>query len=117
MDMRNSVIYSASAEKIYGDAIKTFGREKQLLVCAEECAELSKEILKLLRYRLYNAGDPTVYNLIAEEVADVLITTAQVVMMLQIRDEVERIADEKLRRLQVVTERETAFRENRVSRL
>lgn len=77
--------------KIYKDAIDFFGTLSQKIMVIEEMSELTKELCKELRDR-GNVED------IADELADVEITLAQIKMIYDIADSVERHKDFKLRR-------------------
>ena len=78
--------------KIYTDAIEFFGVTSQKIMVVEEMSELTKELCKELR----NRGD---VNHIAEELADVEITLAQLKMIYNIHQIVEEQKDYKLKRL------------------
>ena len=58
---------------IYDKAIEHYGREKQCMMTAEECAELIQALSKALRYD----GESFIRQ-VAEEVADVEIMLEQV---------------------------------------
>jgi NTP pyrophosphatase (non-canonical NTP hydrolase) len=78
--------------KIYNDAIDFFGVTSQKIMVIEEMSELTKELCKELR----DKGD---VEHIADELADVEITLAQIKMIYDIRQTVEEHKDFKLRRL------------------
>lgn len=78
-----------------------------MLVCIEECSELQKELCKA--YRAEMNGKPVIINNIAEEIADVYIMLAQMVMAFDINDDVARYADEKQKRLAVLLKRKSIF--------
>lgn len=78
--------------KIYREAIELFGNTSQKVMVIEEMSELTKELCKELR----NRGN--VEN-IADELADVEITLAQLKMIYNIHDLVNEHRDFKLRRL------------------
>lgn len=78
--------------KIYREAIEFFGNTSQKVMVIEEMSELTKELCKELRDR------GNVEN-IADELADVEITLAQLKMIYNIHDLVEEHRDFKLRRL------------------
>ena len=77
--------------KIYKDAIDFFGNTSQKIMVIEEMSELTKELCKELRDR-GNIED------IADEVADVEITLAQIKMIYGIDTLVEEHKDYKLHR-------------------
>ena len=77
--------------KIYKDAIAFFGTTSQKVMAIEEMSELTKELCKELRDR------GNIEN-IADELADVEITLAQIKLIYKIRDLVEEHKDFKLQR-------------------
>ncbi len=77
--------------KIYNDAIEFFGETSQKIMVIEEMSELTKELCKELRDR-GNIED------IADELADVEITLAQIKTIYNIHKMVEEHKDFKLRR-------------------
>ncbi|MBP5352459.1 MAG: hypothetical protein J6Y91_01675 [Alphaproteobacteria bacterium] len=79
-------------EKIYKEAIAFFGNTSQKIMVVEEMSELTKELCKELRHR----GD---VDHIADELADVEITLAQLKIIYNIHQAVEEHKDYKLRRL------------------
>ena len=78
--------------EIYKEAIEFFGMESQKIMVIEEMSELTKELCKELR----NRGD---VSHIAEELADVEITLAQLKMIYNIHQAVEEQKNFKLKRL------------------
>ena len=78
--------------KIYSDAIDFFGVASQKIMVIEEMSELTKELCKELRDR------GNVEN-IADELADVEITLAQLKIIYDIHHAVEEHKDFKLKRL------------------
>ena len=79
-------------DKIYEDAIDFFGDESQKIMVIEEMSELTKELCKELRGR----GD---VEHVADELADVEITLAQIKKIYHIHQTVEDHKDFKLKRL------------------
>lgn len=79
-------------QKIYNEAIDFFGATSQKIMVIEEMSELTKELCKELRDR----GN---VEQIADELADVEITLAQIKMIYDIHQKVEEHKDFKLRRL------------------
>ena len=79
------------ADKIYRDAIDFFGETSQKIMVVEEMSELTKELCKELRER------GNIEN-IAEELADVEITLAQIKIIYGIYDKVEEFRNFKLNR-------------------
>jgi len=78
-------------EKIFEDAINLFGSTSQKIMVIEEMSELTKELCKDLRDR-GNIGS------IAEEIADVEITLAQIKRIYDINKQVDEYKDYKLNR-------------------
>ena len=78
-------------EKIFEDAIKLFGSTSQKIMVIEEMSELTKELCKELRDR----GN---IDNIAEEIADVEITLAQIKRIYDINKQVDEYKDYKLNR-------------------
>ncbi|MBO6087960.1 hypothetical protein J6P92_06420 [bacterium] len=77
--------------KIYNEAIEFFGNTSQKIMVIEEMSELTKELCKELRDR------GNIEN-IADELADVEITLAQLKIIYDIHDLVEQHKDFKLHR-------------------
>lgn len=78
-------------EQIKSDSIKAFGFNSQLVIIAEELNELSKEVLKILRYREINKkideNIDSMYKLdLIDEFADVTIVLNQLESMLNEND-------------------------------
>ena len=84
--------------KIYKDAIELFGVTSQKIMVVEEMSELTKELCKELRDR----GN---VESIADELADVEITLAQIKQIYDIHQTVEEHKDFKLRRLSSIIEK------------
>lgn len=78
-------------KKICAHAVDIFG-EKQIDICIEEMAELTKELCKHKRGQVPRLQ-------IAEEMADVYITLAEMELLFENREEVKDWIDRKLRRL------------------
>ena len=83
---------------IYTEAIKTFGALPQMVVAIEECSELQKEIVKIIRKK----GDLT--NL-AEEIADVEIMLEQLKLIFTVHDKVIEQKGRKIERLKWTIEK------------
>ena len=81
--------------KVYQEAIDLFGVTSQKIMVIEEMSELTKELCKELRDR------GNVEN-IADEMADVEITLAQIKQIYNISDLVEEHKDFKLNRLSAI---------------
>jgi NTP pyrophosphatase (non-canonical NTP hydrolase) len=78
-------------EKIYQEAIELFGVTSQKIMVIEEMSELTKELCKELRDR------GNIEN-IADELADVEITLAQIKNIYGISENVKKHKDFKLKR-------------------
>lgn len=74
-------------------ALENYGGNNQAVVCMEELSELIKELSKLLR------GIGSIDH-IAEEIADVEIMLAQMIMFYNIQNSVEKWKSYKLNRLE-----------------
>ena len=83
--------------KIYKDAIEFFGDLSQKVMVIEEMSELTKELCKELRDR------GNVEN-IADELADVEITLAQIKMIYNIEEMVKEHKEFKLNRFSSILE-------------
>ena len=82
-------------DSILLQAINHFGKEKQALIAVEEMSELQKELLKH-----FNRGESNL-DLIKEELADVLITLRQLVLMFNYSEiELNNVINQKLKRLE-----------------
>lgn len=79
--------------EIYKAALEKWGEASQTLMVFEEMSELQKELCKSLRGRQNK-------DAIAEEIADVLITLNQMVILHDCEKEVEEWKARKLRRLE-----------------
>lgn len=79
--------------KIYKQAIETYGINMQSIIAIEEMAELIKEICKWFR------GKADI-NAIAEESADVSIVLEQLQLIHDIKSGMNRYREEKLERLE-----------------
>ena len=78
--------------KVLREAIETYGRERQIDMAIEEMSELTKALLKdrrMLGSQQY----------VAEEIADVLITVEQLIMIYDCEDKVGRATFHKIERL------------------
>ena len=82
-------------DSILLQAINHFGKEKQALIAVEEMSELQKELLKH-----FNRGESNL-ELIKEELADVLITLRQLVLIFNYSEiELNNVINQKLKRLE-----------------
>ena len=75
-------------------ALKTWGKEAQMLMVIEEMSELTKEILKNINRKKDNLSE------IIEETADVEIMLAQLKECYQIYDKVETYKQEKIKKIE-----------------
>ena len=80
-------------KKVYEDAIIRYGSHNQLVVAIEEMSELQKEICKHFRHE----GK---FQDLIEEVADVSIMLEQIIFMFDIEDDVKKVMEEKIQRLE-----------------
>ena len=79
-----------------------YGEEEQLVQTAEEAAELGKAAIKLRKDRM-DEGTPAkelaaARFALAEEIADILIMTDQMIYVEGLEHDVQRIMDEKIER-------------------
>lgn len=79
-------------EKVYTNALVTYGKEMQMVVALEELSECQKEICKFLR-GFGNAGN------LAEEIADATICLEQMRLIFGLNDIACQKMDEKVKRL------------------
>ena len=80
-------------QKVYTNALITYGEQKQCVVAIEEMSEVAKELCKHLRGK----GD---LEHLAEEVADATIMLEQIRYFFGINELVCRKMDEKITRLE-----------------
>lgn len=83
--------------KVYRDALEQYGQRTQIAVAVEEMSELTKALIKV-----YRGGRDMEAKVaaVAEELADVTIMLEQLRLIFDCNDEVCRIMDEKVQRLQ-----------------
>jgi len=79
-------------DEIYQDAISTWGKEMQIIMCLEEMSELQKELIKNIR------GKNNI-TLIAEEIADVSIMLEQMALIFNCHNTTVNYKKYKLARL------------------
>lgn len=81
--------------KDYDEKFKAFvekwGISAQMIVCLEECAELQKELTKILRGKINREN-------LAEEIADVYIMVRQIELSLKLEDIVDYFIVKKVER-------------------
>lgn len=85
--------------KIYAEALNTFGEQNQLCVVSEECAELIQAVSKWIRYSKI-ADDSTKHELklnMITEIADVYIMIEQLLKITDIS--FNDVMKERLRKL------------------
>jgi NTP pyrophosphatase (non-canonical NTP hydrolase) len=80
------------------DAIHEFGQSIQMIITAEECAELIKAISKFKRYKKRNSKEA--YFKLIKECVDVQIMLIQMFMVLDVDGTVDYIFEEKLDKLE-----------------
>ena len=81
---------------IYQRALKTWGKEPQMMQVIEEMSELTKALCKYMRFNKENAPEEVKEN-IKEEIADVLNTVEQMQLIFG-EEEIEKIRQEKIER-------------------
>lgn len=79
-------------KKIYKEALDKYGAQMQETICIEELSELQKALCKLIR------GNGSMAD-ISEEIADVQIMLAQMIILFDLESSVEKWRDIKLARL------------------
>jgi hypothetical protein len=73
-------------EKIFGEAVKQWGVDSQVIMAFEEMSELTKALCKLRRNN-YRWGDGSPYReQVKEEIADVELMLEQIKYMFEIHD-------------------------------
>ena len=94
-------------KEILRKALETWGPEAQTLMVFEEMAELQKELCKHARGKDNRLA-------IAEEIADVIIMLEQMILLHNCVEDVFRIVDEKMERLEKrLQEREHELQEEK----
>ena len=79
-------------KKIYKEALDKYGAQMQETICIEELFELQKALCKNIR------GKGSMED-ISEEIADVQIMLAQMILLFNLESEVEKWRNTKLERL------------------
>ena len=79
-------------QKVYTNALITYGESKQCIVALEELSECAKEICKAMRGK----GDR---EHLAEEIADARICLEQMIYFFGLGEDVDRWIDSKINRL------------------
>ena len=95
--MREKKLNRLNEQEIYVAAIDTFGRDSQMRMVIEECAELIKDINKVFRNKL-------VIDDLAKEVADVQIMINQLKIIINNDEKIDKIKKEKLEKLEKLIE-------------
>lgn len=80
-------------------ALETWGEDAQVKMLFEEMAELQKAVCKVSRAHDREERVEILHN-IAEEIADVRIMLAQMVILFDVEDATDTIREEKLTRLE-----------------
>ena len=91
-------------KKLFKKAFDKWGLESQLLMLMEECAELTQSASKVIRY---HKNKTSVWRSLIEEIADVEILIEQIETCVDwenIRQRVNTVKYDKLRRLKRVVE-------------
>jgi len=86
-------------QRIYEAALDAWDVKDQAMKCCEECAELIQAIMKFFLFGRPKNKEKHRNNVI-EEVADVMVTTKQIIISLDIEQEVEDQIDKKLKRVE-----------------
>ena len=79
-------------KKIYKEALDKYGAQMKETICIEELSELQKALCKNIR------GKGSMED-ISEEIADVQIMLAQMILLFNLESEVEKWRNTKLERL------------------
>ena len=79
-------------QKVYMNALITYGDRKQMVKCVEELAECQQAICKIL------IGGEN-FGHLAEEIADATVTLEQMRLLFNINDKVCSYMDAKVKRL------------------
>lgn len=79
-------------QKVYMNALITYGDRKQMVKCLEELAECQQAICKIL------IGGEN-FDHLAEEIADATVTLEQMRLLFNINDKVCSYMDAKVKRL------------------
>ena len=79
-------------KKIYKEALNKYGAQMQETICIEELSELQKTLCKNIR------GKGSMED-ISEEIADVQIMLAQMILLFNLESKVEKWRNTKLERL------------------
>lgn len=86
--------------KVLEKARELYGFRTQIVISAEECCELAKELLKYLRYDEHNSAVKETKDSVLSEVADVTIILNHIKAIFEISDEeIESKVGQKLERL------------------
>lgn len=84
--MNSDVLFSVKDKRLLQKAREVYGPQKELGVAAEECIELAKELIKVLRYDdFFNAVEDTKEKVV-EEVADVIIVLDHIIELYHINE-------------------------------
>ena len=100
-------------EELYSRAIKLWGREFELLMCIEECSELSHVLCKVIRNRDMTKSI-SLNQRFCEEIADVEIMLEQIVFMFDSFTKVRDIKKQKIARLKKLIVRDELINKKNV---
>ena len=71
--MNQDILFTFKDKLTLKKARETYGAHKQIVVAAEECTELAKELIKAFRYDDFNDAVKNTKDNVVDEVADVFI--------------------------------------------
>lgn len=91
-------------EELYSRAIKLWGKDFELLMCIEECSELSHILCKVLRNRDMTKSI-SLHQRLHEEIADVEIMLEQLIFMYDSFVEVRDLKKQKIIKLKRLIKR------------
>lgn len=84
--------------KVLEKSLQKYGREHQMMICAEECSELIQAITKRIRY--YKSETINTRENLVEEIADVIICIEYLKMIDAIdQSEIDLYISTKIKRL------------------
>ncbi len=95
----------ATDYELYKLAVKQWGCEAQTVLCIEELAELQQALAKVLRH----GPNDTLLDMVAEEIADVEITLAQMKCAYYLAEEVSYWREQKTERLRGLLSKESGL--------
>lgn len=99
MEVMHNMLKSQN-KALLEQARKTYGNKNQILVSAEECCELAKELLKYPRYETHEQAIEKTRNNVLDERADLEIVLNHIDAIYQFTpEEIEQACEKKLSRL------------------